>query len=785
MGLNEYLMAIVSSMVSWTVVNENMGLLNVLFVPNSDTNATKFKINLNFADLKAFLFAVFKQESVSLAILETLPNGIGGPEAVKIAQANPNRESFILWICFSIFLVAQVFIILILTINCCCCFGQEDKDVITLQKLMSSTSFNIKPIKRYDSVLKSIQMKFKNIFKAINGGIKTCEDEGMHIKQMIQTSLNISSMQTVSHKLLLVSKIKLNEQVDALEYYLEPVKSYIFQYAQPLSISFYGIGGLLIVMLIIASLVIARLLYRAFRDQLYVDPDDLCVETEINTYDKLACGKKFTCCFSTYLMVVLPIFATVIGLLLFLLTVAAGEGCIYFTRETAIQKTDHVLNTIMADKWREINPQWRGYFNMKPPRNVLKALKTACKYDSRKETVGLFYSLGYDNIFDINGIVQSKYLQNGLKEGKSALLRRIDNEYIPSPPSSEMSFSILKTYFSSRTSSTSLEDVTTTVRNNFLKVATLETLYKKLLNFSQTHPNFTERTPNFSLLLSNIGRQRELANKIQANIVILKDETRFNSSLFKFIASIQQAIATLTSKPTLMNELTKQSNKLMDFITEFVKKEGNSTLRHLTKLLMPCFKAHEAYSTAVGTFCGETGIIYRLIGGIYILALSGNLDSLGHPRHASEAGRSQALMSFHPPIDYTIYEGVSNCVCLTYELALASWAYASFLRPAEGDCWLAIFSKVSPVNQPSPLLVRLYIRKSCFIRATTMSTLNQQRKVVEQLRLEAGIHRRPVSECIRDMIGFIEQYRDKDCLVNGFASKKDNPFQEKGGCQLL
>uniref|UniRef100_A0A0R3TWX7 Secreted protein n=1 Tax=Rodentolepis nana TaxID=102285 RepID=A0A0R3TWX7_RODNA len=28
-----------------------------------------------------------------------------------------------------------------------------------------------------------------------------------------------------------------------------------------------------------------------------------------------------------------------------------------------------------------------------------------------------------------------------------------------------------------------------------------------------------------------------------------------------------------------------------------------------------------------------------------------------------------------------------------------------FLRPAEGDCWLAIFSKVSLVNQPSPLLL--------------------------------------------------------------------------------
>uniref|UniRef100_A0A0R3TWX6 Uncharacterized protein n=1 Tax=Rodentolepis nana TaxID=102285 RepID=A0A0R3TWX6_RODNA len=150
----------------------------------------------------------------------------------------------------------------------------------------------------------------------------------------------------------------------------------------------------------------------------------------------------------------------------------------------------------------------------------------------------------------------------------------------------------------------------------------LETLYNELLNFSQTHPNFTERIPNFSLLLSGINRQRELANKIQANIVILKDEAKFNSSLFKFIVSIQQAIGTLTSKPTIMNEFTKQSNKLVDFITDFVKKEGNSTFSRITKLLMPCFKAHEAYSTVVDTLCGETGIIYRLIGGISVLALS-------------------------------------------------------------------------------------------------------------------------------------------------------------------
>ncbi|VDO00401.1 unnamed protein product [Rodentolepis nana] len=457
MGLNEYLMAIVSSIISWTVVNENMGLLNVLFVPNRNVNATEFKINLNFSDVKDFLFAIIKRESISLTILGAMPNDIGGPEAVETAQANPNRESYILWICLAIFLIAQVFIILILIITCCSCIGHKDKDETSLYGVISSASFNIKPIKRYDSALKTTQIRFKNIFKAINRGLKTCEDKGVQIKQMIQASLNISSMQTFSHKLLLISKSKLNEQVNALEHYLQPMKSVISQYAQPLSISFYGIGGLLAVMLIVASLIIARLLYRAFRDQLYLDPSDLCGDTEITACDKLTCGKEFTCCFSTYLMIVIPIFATVISLLLFLLTVAAGEGCIYFTRETAIQKTDHVLNTIMANKWREIHPQWRSYFNVKPPRNILKALKTTCKYDPYKETIGLFYSLGYGNIVDINGIVQSEFLQNRLKEGTSALIRQIDNEYIPSPPPPEMSLFILRTYFKSPTSSTSLE----------------------------------------------------------------------------------------------------------------------------------------------------------------------------------------------------------------------------------------------------------------------------------------------------------------------------------------
>jgi len=66
-----------------------------------------------------------------------------------------------------------------------------------------------------------------------------------------------------------------------------------------------------------------------------------------------------------------------------------------------------------------------------------------------------------------------------------------------------------------------------------------------------------------------------------------------------------------------------------------------------------------------------------------------------------------------------------------------------------------------------------------------MSNVQGQKKVVEQLRMEAALRRKPVSDCIKDLINFIDQNREQDHLVIGFAIKKDNPFMEKGGCSVI
>lgn len=63
--------------------------------------------------------------------------------------------------------------------------------------------------------------------------------------------------------------------------------------------------------------------------------------------------------------------------------------------------------------------------------------------------------------------------------------------------------------------------------------------------------------------------------------------------------------------------------------------------------------------------------------------------------------------------------------------------------------------------------------------------LQQQRKLVEQLRLEAAVPRVRVSECIEDIMKYCEQHISEDVLITGFVKPGDNPYKEKGGCTIL
>lgn len=64
-------------------------------------------------------------------------------------------------------------------------------------------------------------------------------------------------------------------------------------------------------------------------------------------------------------------------------------------------------------------------------------------------------------------------------------------------------------------------------------------------------------------------------------------------------------------------------------------------------------------------------------------------------------------------------------------------------------------------------------------------SLQQQRQLTEQLRREATIKRITVSKAVDDIMKYITEHEQEDCLLVGFSSQKSNPFREKSSCAIL
>lgn len=59
------------------------------------------------------------------------------------------------------------------------------------------------------------------------------------------------------------------------------------------------------------------------------------------------------------------------------------------------------------------------------------------------------------------------------------------------------------------------------------------------------------------------------------------------------------------------------------------------------------------------------------------------------------------------------------------------------------------------------------------------------RVVTEQLRREAAIQRLPVTQAVSEIIKYVTEHEQEDCLLVGFSSQKVNPFREKSSCSIL
>ena len=100
-----------------------------------------------------------------------------------------------------------------------------------------------------------------------------------------------------------------------------------------------------------------------------------------------------------------------------------GEGCIYLVKESGIIKTDYVVNGLLANKWDSLIgnalQDAAKFVNAPPPKNLLRALTKTCQGVPSRQPVGLLTALGYTNLINVSGVIDSPEVTNGIEQGKT------------------------------------------------------------------------------------------------------------------------------------------------------------------------------------------------------------------------------------------------------------------------------------------------------------------------------------------------------------------------------
>ncbi|VDD78554.1 unnamed protein product [Mesocestoides corti] len=350
-----------------------------------------------------------------------------------------------------------------------------------------------------------------------------------------------------------------------------------------------------------------------------------------NKWDKIVCGKGSVCCCSVIFIPILLIFAAIIAVLLFALTSVSGEACIYVTRETGVNKTDFVVDGLLARRWSSLVGGSIGgandFLNTPPPKHVLYALTHTCRGSTKQSSRrGLLSAVGYTNLVDVSKLVNSPQVVDGIKEGRKTVSNEIRKLNISSKLPEESELDKAKSELKKAIEDLNLTALINSTNSNLLNTTLIETLVTKLTNFSKNQSssdNFTKGIDALKEVVVQMNNLEPAMNSTRGHLQkVDKEKNNILSPIEGLVEAFKTTIQAANNETTLIGEVEHQYDRVTTELLDFMEKDGGVAFSMLTQDLFPCEEAYRAVNVALAVSCGDEGALNRFVGVVYVLALT-------------------------------------------------------------------------------------------------------------------------------------------------------------------
>ncbi|KAM3171152.1 hypothetical protein ACTXT7_017193 [Hymenolepis weldensis] len=453
--------------------------------------------------------------------------------------------------------------------------------VQNLKPPIASDSIDTQVITDANKNLNDANTKLKDNLSKISKALSDIKASTNNMVNSIMKEINIDSVLGTVDQFWTDVQNQGDSVISQISHSTDQAQHYLTQYVPYARITFYVIGGIFIFLVLLAVIIAVVLLHQAIGGRLFSD------------------------------------------------STPHGEGCIYLFQDSAIKKTDYVLNSVMRGQWNSFTGGPIGqteYISTPPPKDLLKALNLYCNVKINPDAKGLLRAVGYTNLINVEKFVNSKEINDGIESGKRTVMENLDNVIQTSNLPDDATIQNLRNELGNAVTGYDLNAILTNINSNKLNETTLSDYVKKLEEFSKSNSNindFESAITSLKQVTNGIDDMKPGLNELHTKLEESQQQSATLQTDFgDVLTALSNSISNINDKQKLKATVTGEYDKTAIGLKMFLSTNGEKEFANMTDLLFPCSEANMAYTSVVGATCGDFGGIKLLLALSYVLALN-------------------------------------------------------------------------------------------------------------------------------------------------------------------